>query len=80
MPEKLSAAKKLGVHDAYTPQRATDAGVKADVVVEAVGHPGALETAIALTARAAEPLPSGCRPRTRGSASRRWVLSPKAGR
>ncbi|ARG59487.1 alcohol dehydrogenase catalytic domain-containing protein [Mycobacterium kansasii] len=50
MPEKLSAAKKLGVHDAYTPQRATDAGVKADVVVEAVGHPGALETAIALTA------------------------------
>ncbi|VBA46101.1 Alcohol dehydrogenase B [Mycobacterium attenuatum] len=50
LPEKLSAATTLGVHDTYTPQRATDAGVKADVVIEAVGHPAALETAIALTA------------------------------
>jgi alcohol dehydrogenase len=50
IPEKLSAARDLGAHDAYTPQQAADAGVKADVVVEAVGHPAALETAIGLTA------------------------------
>ena len=48
LPEKLSAARQLGVHEAYTPQQAAEAGVKADVVVEAVGHPAALESAIGL--------------------------------
>ncbi|OBG73887.1 alcohol dehydrogenase [Mycobacterium sp. E2462] len=50
LPEKLAAARRLGVHDTYTPQQAADASVKAAVVIEAVGHPAALETAIALTA------------------------------
>lgn len=50
LPEKLSAAKDLGAHESYTPEQAADAGIKADVVVEAVGHPRALETAIGLTA------------------------------
>jgi len=50
LPEKLSAARDLGAHETYTPQQAADAGVKAAVVVEAVGHPAALETAIGLTA------------------------------
>lgn len=50
LPEKLAAARRLGAHDSYTPQQAAEAGVKAAVVVEAVGHPAALETAIGLTA------------------------------
>ncbi|MCV7378215.1 alcohol dehydrogenase [Mycobacterium alsense] len=50
LPEKLSAARALGAHEAYTPQQAADDGVRAEVVVEAVGHPAALETAIGLTA------------------------------
>ena len=50
LPEKLTGARTLGAHEAYTPQEAIDAGVKAAVVVEAAGHPAALETAIALTA------------------------------
>src|ERR1700722_6653646 len=50
LPEKLAGAMTLGAHEAYTPQEATDVGVKAAVVVEAAGHPAALETAIALTA------------------------------
>ena len=49
LPEKLTGAKTLGAHEAYTPQQAIDAGVKAEVVVEAAGHPAALETAITLT-------------------------------
>lgn len=48
LPEKLLAARSLGAHETYTPEQA--AGVKADVVVEAVGHPLALETSIGLTA------------------------------
>jgi alcohol dehydrogenase len=48
--EKLTSAGTLGAHETYTPQQATDAAVKAAVVVEAAGHPAALETAIALTA------------------------------
>lgn len=47
---KLAAAKDIGAHEAYTPAAAGDAGVKAAIVVEAVGHPAALQTAIALTA------------------------------
>ncbi len=50
LPEKLDAAKALGAHKAYTPQAATEAAVKATIVVEAAGHPAALQTAIALTA------------------------------
>jgi alcohol dehydrogenase len=50
LPEKLTAAKAVGAHETYTPQQAADAGVKAAVVVEAVGHPAALQTAIGLTA------------------------------
>ncbi|BBY06556.1 alcohol dehydrogenase catalytic domain-containing protein [Mycobacterium noviomagense] len=50
LPEKLGAARGLGAHEAYTPQQAADAGVKAAVVIEAVGHPAALQTAIDLTA------------------------------
>lgn len=50
LAEKLTGAKALGAHAVHTPQQATDAAVKAAVVVEAAGHPAALETAIALTA------------------------------
>ena len=50
LPDKLAAARARGAHEAYTPQQAVDAHVKAAVVIEAAGHPAALETAIALTA------------------------------
>ncbi|MGH3598073.1 MAG: alcohol dehydrogenase catalytic domain-containing protein [Mycobacterium sp.] len=50
LPEKLTAARGLGAHETYTPQAATDAAVKAAVVIEAAGHPAALQTAIGLTA------------------------------
>ena len=50
LPDKLERARAHGVHDAYTPEEAADRGLKAAVVIEAVGHPAALETAIALTA------------------------------
>ena len=50
LPEKLARARSLGAHETYTPQEATDAVVKAAVVVEAAGNPAALETAIGLTA------------------------------
>ncbi|GAT08649.1 alcohol dehydrogenase catalytic domain-containing protein [Mycolicibacterium novocastrense] len=50
LPDKLERARRLGVHDAYTPQEARDSGFKAAVVIEAVGHPSALETAVELTA------------------------------
>lgn len=50
LPEKLAVAGSLGAHETYTPQAATDAGVKATIVIEAVGHPAALQTAIDLTA------------------------------
>ena len=50
VPEKLTSACDLGAHETYTPEQAADAGVKADVVVEAVGAPRALEAAIELTA------------------------------
>lgn len=50
LPEKLAAARGLGVQRTYTPQQAVDAGVRAPMVIEAVGHPAALQTAIELTA------------------------------
>jgi alcohol dehydrogenase len=49
LPDKLAAARALGAHETYTPEQAADAGVKAAVVVEAAGHPAALQTAIGLT-------------------------------
>lgn len=48
LPDKLAWARDLGVHETRTPDEAAD--VKADVVIEAAGHPAALETAIGLTA------------------------------
>lgn len=50
LTEKLTVASSLGAHEIYTPQAAAEAGVKAPIVIEAVGHPAALETAIELTA------------------------------
>ncbi|WP_343709953.1 zinc-binding dehydrogenase [Mycobacterium sp.] len=54
LPEKLATARRLGAHETYTPQQAAGAGaaavVKAAVVIEAAGHPAALQTAIELTA------------------------------
>lgn len=48
LPEKLSLATQLGAHAAMTPDDAGD--LRADVVIEAVGHAAALETALAVTA------------------------------
>ncbi|MHA3024566.1 alcohol dehydrogenase catalytic domain-containing protein [Mycobacterium sp. BMJ-28] len=48
LPEKLDRARTLGAHQTYTPEEAH--GVAAQVAIEAVGHPAALETAVALTA------------------------------
>lgn len=46
LPDKLTQARALGAHEAVT-----DPGdIKADVVIEAAGHPAALETAIGMTA------------------------------
>lgn len=49
LPAKLDDARAAGAHEVYTPEQATEAGLKAAVVIEAVGHPAALETAVALT-------------------------------
>lgn len=48
LPEKLDRARELGAHAAHTPDAVGD--LKAQVVIEAVGHPAALATALALTA------------------------------
>lgn len=50
LEDKLERARALGVHEAITPDQAVEQGVKAAVVIEAVGHAAALETAVALTA------------------------------
>ncbi|ORV50975.1 alcohol dehydrogenase [Mycolicibacter engbaekii] len=50
LPDKLTAAAELGAHRTYTPEQALAAGVRAPVVIEAAGHPAALEAAIGLTA------------------------------
>jgi len=47
---KLAAASEFGADDAYTPDEALDAGLRFDIVVECVGHPLALESAVKLTA------------------------------
>jgi alcohol dehydrogenase len=50
LADKLDKARAMGIHGAYTPEEAAEQGLKAPVVIEAVGHPAALETAIGLTA------------------------------
>jgi alcohol dehydrogenase len=50
LPEKLATATGFGAHEAYTPEAAVADGVKSPIVIEAVGHPAALQTAIDLTA------------------------------
>ena len=50
LADKLDLAMSMGVHEAYTPDQAREQGVKAAVVIEAAGHPLALQTAIDLTA------------------------------
>jgi alcohol dehydrogenase len=47
--EKFAAALSLGAHQAMTPQQARDSGVRADLVVEAVGRSQAFELAIDVT-------------------------------
>lgn len=47
---KLELARTMGAHEAYTADEAREAGLKAAVVIEAVGHPQAVETAVDLTA------------------------------
>ncbi|AZS38155.1 Alcohol dehydrogenase B [Microbacterium lemovicicum] len=49
-PAKLDSARALGAHDALTSSDAVDAGLTADVVVEAVGRASAFEQALQLTA------------------------------
>lgn len=48
--DKLERARAMGINAAYTPEEAAERNLKATVVIEAVGHPAALATAIALTA------------------------------
>jgi len=48
VPDKLDRALELGAHEAHAPDQLGD--LKAAVVIEAAGHPSALETAIGLTA------------------------------
>jgi alcohol dehydrogenase len=47
---KLETALALGAHQALMPQEAIDAGIRGDLVVEAVGRVQAFESAIDLTA------------------------------
>ena len=48
VPDKLERARALGAHAAFSPDEAGEE--KARIVIEAAGHPSALETAIGLTA------------------------------
>jgi alcohol dehydrogenase len=48
--DKLDRARAMGAHETYTPHEARERGVKAAVVIEAAGHPRALESAVELTA------------------------------
>ncbi|PXA72431.1 alcohol dehydrogenase [Cryobacterium arcticum] len=47
---KLEQALELGADSVYTPDQALEQGVRANVVIEAVGHPRAFETAVLVTA------------------------------
>ncbi|WP_039890416.1 alcohol dehydrogenase catalytic domain-containing protein [Mycobacterium xenopi] len=62
LPEKLATVRAFGAHEAYTPQQASEAGVKAAVVIEAVGHAAALQTAIELTAAGGRTITVGLPP------------------
>ena len=50
LPDKLEAARRLGAHDAFTPDQAVEQGLRAEVVIECVGRARAFEAAIELTA------------------------------
>jgi alcohol dehydrogenase len=50
LADKLDLARAMGAHAAYTPDEARDRGIKGAAVIEAAGHPLALQTAIDLTA------------------------------
>jgi alcohol dehydrogenase len=50
LADKLELARTTGAHEAYTPDEARERGIKGAVVIEAAGHPRALQTAIDLTA------------------------------
>jgi alcohol dehydrogenase len=50
LEDKLHRARSMGINAAYTPEEAAERGIKGEVVIEAVGQPAALETAIAHTA------------------------------
>lgn len=50
LADKREHALRLGADEAYSPEEAVAAGVRAPIVVEAAGHPRALETAFAITA------------------------------
>lgn len=52
-PSKLDVALGLGAHEVYSSVDATRARVAADIVIEAAGHPSALETALACSAAGA---------------------------
>lgn len=49
-PDKLELARNFGADAALTPEEAQQQNLRADVVVEAAGHPRAFETAYAITA------------------------------
>lgn len=50
LEEKFVQARDMGADEAYTPAQAAELGIRADLVVEAAGHPRAFETAVELTA------------------------------
>ncbi|WP_459547176.1 zinc-binding dehydrogenase [Nocardia sp. X0981] len=50
VPEKLALARELGATSGHTPEDIGDRGIRADVVVEAVGSARAFESAVAATA------------------------------
>lgn len=47
-PDKLTLAREWGADEAYTSAEAAEKGITADVVIEAVGHPRAFETAFGM--------------------------------
>lgn len=49
-PDKLDRARDLGADEVFTPEEVGDQGIKADLVIEAAGHPRAFETAFTATA------------------------------
>jgi Zn-dependent alcohol dehydrogenase len=62
LAEKLATARAFGAQRTYTPEQAVEEDVRAPVVIEAVGHPAALQTAIALTAAGGRTITVGLPP------------------